>query len=558
MFDPIRFSPDFTVSTGSANNQQLPSITMLADGRSVIAWQDVSSNTGDIKFRIINADGTSAGPVRTANAGTAGQQGSPVIAALDNGGFAIAWESYQGDAAGNIKYRVFNAAGTAVTGDLAAAADEVGLQQAPSITVLGGGFAIGWTDQNGTANGLGGSNSAVMTGYFDNDGTWGGTLRVSGDRGGDFDIALASSGGHPVAVWDDIGGPNSDAASIDDDGIYMETLVNVIAGNTAGGTRQDTNAGFRESANNPDVAVNADGVIFTVWQESSAAVSSDSTDIYGSVNGGAVFRIHSVTADRQENPKITVLANGWFVVVWESFSGASSYDIHARIFDETGADIYGKDFLINRSDVASFTDFQVDADVTSLLDGRFMVTWQGEGLGVTATIWDPRLVAASWTGQAIGEQYADTRFADGDTLDGGGGRDTIWGFGGDDLIRGGAGADRLDGGIGKDTLFGGAGADDFIFARALNAANVDRVQDYSGTDDDSLLKISVFRKLGTDVAVSEFRLGKSAQDRNDFLVYDRATGRLFYDANGDGAGKRELFAVFDPGTRLAAADFDMI
>jgi len=37
--------------------------------------------------------------------------------------------------------------------------------------------------------------------------------------------------------------------------------------------------------------------------------------------------------------------------------------------------------------------------------------------------------------------------------------------------------------------------------------------------------------------------GGTATDANDYILYDTATGNLYYDADGNGAGARVLFAT---------------
>jgi Ca2+-binding RTX toxin-like protein len=51
-------------------------------------------------------------------------------------------------------------------------------------------------------------------------------------------------------------------------------------------------------------------------------------------------------------------------------------------------------------------------------------------------------------------------------------------------------------------------------------------------------------------------VGPSAAGANDFILYDTATGELFYDADGSGAGAAVKFAVLasDP-DGLSALDF---
>ena len=60
------------------------------------------------------------------------------------------------------------------------------------------------------------------------------------------------------------------------------------------------------------------------------------------------------------------------------------------------------------------------------------------------------------------------------------------------------------------------------------------------------------------LAGGAFALGGSAQEADDRIVYDAATGRLFFDADGNGAGAAILFATVTPGTGLSAGDFTVI
>lgn len=49
-----------------------------------------------------------------------------------------------------------------------------------------------------------------------------------------------------------------------------------------------------------------------------------------------------------------------------------------------------------------------------------------------------------------------------------------------------------------------------------------------------------------------------AHDADDRLVYDSGTGKLFYDADGTGAGKAVLLAQLTKGLKMTSADFLVI
>jgi Ca2+-binding RTX toxin-like protein len=143
---------------------------------------------------------------------------------------------------------------------------------------------------------------------------------------------------------------------------------------------------------------------------------------------------------------------------------------------------------------------------------------------------------------------------------------TLIGNAGNDTLSGGDGLDTLSGGLGNDKLTGGAKADAFVFDTKLNAkTNVDAISDFTRADDAIYLENLVFKKLGSGSLASPAKLNKSffvtgakAKDTNDYLVYDKATGALSYDADGSGAGAAVKFAQLKKGASLAYDDFFVI
>jgi Ca2+-binding RTX toxin-like protein len=55
-----------------------------------------------------------------------------------------------------------------------------------------------------------------------------------------------------------------------------------------------------------------------------------------------------------------------------------------------------------------------------------------------------------------------------------------------------------------------------------------------------------------------FVAGTQAQDADDRIVYDAATGNLYFDADGNGAGQQVLFANVIGHPVLTAGDFTVI
>jgi Ca2+-binding RTX toxin-like protein len=146
-------------------------------------------------------------------------------------------------------------------------------------------------------------------------------------------------------------------------------------------------------------------------------------------------------------------------------------------------------------------------------------------------------------------------------LNGGNGNDVMGAAAGNDYMIGGSGNDRLLPGLGNDYLIGGPGNDIFVFNTALNAlTNSDRVADYNVAQDTIQLENAIFTRLPTSAHMSTayFRAAAHALDSNDFVIYNRATGALLYDPNGNGAGGEVQFALFVNKPVLTAAEFAVV
>ena len=155
-----------------------------------------------------------------------------------------------------------------------------------------------------------------------------------------------------------------------------------------------------------------------------------------------------------------------------------------------------------------------------------------------------------------------------DTMDGGNGNDSLAGEAGDDLLTGGVGRDTIEGGDGNDlisgglnvdVLIGGAGADVFVLGNT--AADRDAISDFvSGVD---LLEISVGLFGGGLVAGGDasghFLSAKKATAATATFLYDQASGRLSFDADGTGSNSGAVFiGTFDNHEVLRASDFHLI
>lgn len=120
---------------------------------------------------------------------------------------------------------------------------------------------------------------------------------------------------------------------------------------------------------------------------------------------------------------------------------------------------------------------------------------------------------------------------------------TLRGTSAAESLAGEAGGDTLYGSLGNDVLTGGAGKDVFAFDTRLNKrTNVDQILDFNSSDDSIFLDNMFFTKLGSGTASNPkkfkadmFVQNTKTQDAEDRIVYDKRSGKLYYDQDGTGA-----------------------
>ena len=103
-----------------------------------------------------------------------------------------------------------------------------------------------------------------------------------------------------------------------------------------------------------------------------------------------------------------------------------------------------------------------------------------------------------------------------------------------------------------------AGADTFAFTTALGAGNVDTIVGFASGSDKVALDHGVFGMPAGALDPNAVFAGTAAHDADDRIIYDSASGNLYFDADGNGAGAAVQFAHVDPGTMVAASDFQVI
>ncbi|WP_194164560.1 cadherin domain-containing protein [Microvirga thermotolerans] len=155
----------------------------------------------------------------------------------------------------------------------------------------------------------------------------------------------------------------------------------------------------------------------------------------------------------------------------------------------------------------------------------------------------------------------------------------IPGIGIDDFLRGGSGNDRLNGsigndtlsgGVGVDTLNGGAGDDAFRFDVAPTAGNRDIISNFdlkTATTEGDRIELLGTRFTGITsnlvdtlpdgrkmLKASAFVIGATAAetvatDASHRILYNKTTGEIWYDSDGNGAAAARLIATISAATK---------
>ena len=172
-------SDEFLVNEFPQGSQFRAAVTVLADGKFVVAWysndgQDDDTSSTAIKGRIFASDGAPESDEFLINEFLENNQANPAITTLDNGSFVVTWDSrdqQQDDIEDYaIKARVFSADGDPISDEILVNEFPDNDQFDPAITSLGNGrFAITWystDEQQDDTSGL-----AVKMRIFAADGT---------------------------------------------------------------------------------------------------------------------------------------------------------------------------------------------------------------------------------------------------------------------------------------------------------------------------------------------------------------------------------------------------
>ncbi|GEO16102.1 calcium-binding protein [Microvirga aerophila] len=270
----------------------------------------------------------------------------------------------------------------------------------------------------------------------------------------------------------------------------------------------------------------------------------------------------------QTAPSVEEMADGRLAITWHDNGDKVSTNIvnvreaAVTVNGTAGNDVYaGSDYNGNVLNGHGGNDKFFGGSGTDAIDGGTgidTVTYEKALAGITASLTANR----GTVGDAAGDTYAGI-----ENLTGSNFNDTLTGDRAANAIGGGAGNDKVYGGLGNDVLTGGAGKDIFVFdTRANKTTNRDVIEDFSVRDDSIYLENKYFTSFGSKGSATNpqkldkdfFKVGTKAQEKDNYLIYNKKTGVLSYDRDGSGSAKAVDIAVLDKGLSLKYTDFCVI
>jgi Ca2+-binding RTX toxin-like protein len=243
--------------------------------------------------------------------------------------------------------------------------------------------------------------------------------------------------------------------------------------------------------------------------------------------------------------------------------------------------------------------FMLDATGTKLLvaDGFRLDFEQAISHNVTVQVSDGKGGSATQIFSiAVADVYQEVTFGSvandvfysgkaNDWLRGNIGNDRLFGGAGNDVLKGDVGNDVIGGGAGKDKLYGYKGKfsrDAFVFdtkitSKFVASKNADTIYDFGSKYDSLYLDDAAFSNntlkkyfKGKNASVDKplkfksgfFKVGTKATDKDDFIIYDKAKHKLYWDADGSGSKAMLEIATLKlqkgEGTTLTYKDFFFI
>jgi Ca2+-binding RTX toxin-like protein len=525
--------------------------TNLSDGRFVVVWQQ--KWVRDVVYaRIFNANGTPAGAEFKIDSVDAAQS-SPKVTALNDGGFVVV--SINEGAAVTVTVQADG------TQDVPRVLHEGALRA--TVTTLKDGSLVAFVDAGAKGD------YSVHAYIYTHDGQ----LVARGEVNAHISQSDAPA---PVVTTLSDGSFLVFVDGIEGSRDTVELVRYSAAGDVGSGWYFKANAG--ESFNSHVVKALPGGgcAIAYIVQDSIGShlyVGHSNTNSLSPLNTSEV----SFVMGDASSPEITILNDGRYVVSWiTDFFGMNTdaliFDPRTHAVNWTGTALneqYQGTQFSDRLNGGDGNDYLIGEDGNDILKGGAGIDRLEGGDGNDTYYVDnakDRVIESGWWSEAdkVVTLVSYRLGAEVENLVAVGvGAIGLTGNSLKNLIVGNGADNRLNGGTGSDNLKGGLGMDTFIFKSRLSSLNVDRIRDFTAPDDTIQLDNAIFKKLGSASSPKKlnkafFTTSSKAKDKNDYIVYDKTKGYLYYDADGSGKGAAILFAKVSTNLKMTFEDFYVI
>ncbi|BAN46253.1 calcium-binding protein [Metapseudomonas resinovorans] len=450
------------INTTTAGWQNEPAITALADGGYLVTWADQATSTTDNLFtQRYNASGVKVGGETRVNTNLNWEQEDPVVTTLANGSYVVAWKAEEGNDNPDVRAQLFSANGTRIGAETRVNTYSLGEQDSPEITALkDGGYVISWASFGQDGSGWG----AYLQRFNANGVKVGGEVRINTTTLGEQDgpaVTSLADGGY-LAVWEGSG-------SGDQSGIFAQRF-NASGVKVGVETRVNTTTTNEQTDPVVTLLKNGSYVVTwqtCLPDNDGNDDTSGPGDIYAQlynasgVRIGAETRVNTTITGNQQEPRVAALADGSYIVVWDG-NGVGDVDgIFTQRFNASGVKV-GGETRVNTT-TAGHQEF---GSIAALADGGYVITWEAyDANGMNPDIHSQRFDAngnkvSGLTGDALANTLSWTGTSS-VIIDAGAGNDTLVGGIYNDHLNGGTGNDSLNGNKGADRMTGGDGSDTY-------------------------------------------------------------------------------------------------
>lgn len=484
-----------TLADGTYPDMSNIEVAALAGGGFVIVSQAfVAGTDNDIRF-VIRANNGALVNFDTIDVSTANDQ-NPSVAALADGGFAVAWHRRLASGAEQLWYAVYEADGTPRRAPTMLD-DQGNVNRNASVVALAdGGFAIAYEDTGWSGN----TDIDITFARFTASGTFVDWHDISQNSVHDMSPSTTVLSNGMVVV-----GTTSDNGSTDTDPMW--TLVDQATGTRLGWAATGWSLHYERSTS---VAAMTDGQLaaFFTDNDTGAVVGEvlQATRVSVGDAAGDVLIGDDLYDDMEGRGGADTLIGGLNGDYLKGGGGADTIELHAgdvvgdfidggngldRLFVTADADLRTATALVSIEEIEFYSS---PAAPVTLTIGAAQV---GAGLAATLLVdgflagvpdtlrvvmgTDTSVSLAGFTFQDFdtGGGENDRIFISGDAdaekIVGSSLRDDVAGGGGNDILIGGAGGDALNGGDGKDLLAGGAGSDTMTGGAGFDRYDFDAV-----------------------------------------------------------------------------------